>query len=95
MIAIVPKDADSQSSLHKALDDYKHPFPAVLYAGCYQVQATVLANSPLGWSNMDSFQPLADAQIDCLLPGAKLTNWQVPWLLLNGETVQGDGRGSA
>jgi len=92
VIAFIPGDDDSRGALRKQFDNFKHPFPATLYAGYYQVQATLLADSILGWSELQSFLPLVDAQIDCLLPGAQLTHWQVPWLLLNGQVVQGDGR---
>ena len=71
---------------------FKHPFPATLRAGPYQVQATVPAKSNLGWSSLAAFLPRVDAQVDCRLTGAQLTGWRVPWLLRNGQSVQGDGR---
>jgi hypothetical protein len=95
VIAFIPGDDDSRSALRQPFDNFKHPFPATLFAGCYQVQATLLSNYLVGWSELQSFLPLVDAQIDCLLPGAQLTRWQVPWLLLNGQVLQGDGRAPA
>ena len=38
VIAIVPNDPDSQTSLRQRFGGHTHPFPAVLFAGCYQVQ---------------------------------------------------------
>jgi hypothetical protein len=92
VVAFVPADADSLNALRQEFDNFKYPFAATLYAGPYQVRATLLADSKLGWSSLTAFLPLADAQIDCLVPGARLTGWRVPWLLLNGLLVQGDAR---
>jgi hypothetical protein len=92
VVAFVPGDDDSLNTLRKQFDNFKFPFAATLVAGPYQVQATLLADSQLGWSSLTAYLPLVDAQIDCLVPGARLAGWRVPWLLLNGELVQGDGR---
>jgi hypothetical protein len=92
LLAIVPADAESQAGMRQQFSSDKLSCPANLYMGPYQVRANVLADNQPGWSQLDMFVPVAEATIDCLLPGASMTGWQVPWLLLNGAAMQGHGR---
>ena len=91
--ALMPADEDGANTLRQEYSHFKYPFPSALYVGAYQVQGTLLVDNPLGWQDLRGFVPVADAQIDCLAPGARLSAWRLPWLLLNGALVQGDARG--
>ncbi|MBI4790469.1 MAG: hypothetical protein HY782_25850 [Chloroflexi bacterium] len=88
IVAIIPNDQASLESAQKAFKDYRHPMDVVVYAGPYRIHAKLMADtadrkrSPFA---MTQIIPLTDAEIECQLPGAKLTKLPVAWLLLNGS----------
>jgi len=92
VVAIVPRDEASLQAAQKAYSDYVNPINAVMYAGPYLIRANVMSDdtdrdsSPFSTAQV---VPLADAVIDCQLPGAKLAGYHVPWLLLNGAKLHG------
>ena len=92
MLALAPLDSVSQTALRDAYAHFKFPFAATLLVGPYRVRGSLLLNSDNGLADLTTFMPMAEATFDCLLPGGQLSNWRVPWVLLNGRAVQGDVR---
>ncbi len=92
IVMIIPGDEASRKAAPRDYRDYRHPFRAVIYAGPYVIRATVLSDSEeTGMLFVDhkGFIPLRDAEIDCQLPGSRLTGLKVPWLVLNGGLLHG------
>jgi len=92
LLALAPLDPDSQTALRDAYAHFKFPFAATLLVGPYRVRGNLLLYSNSGLADLTTFVPMAEATFDCLLPGSQLSNWRVPWVLLNGVAVQGDVR---
>lgn len=95
VVAIIPNDESSSETAKKAFKDYRYPIEVAIYSGTYYIRAKLMADnssqkkSPFA---MTGIIPLTDAEIDCQLPGAKLTKFSVPWLLLNaGASLHGYG----
>jgi hypothetical protein len=92
MLALAPLEPVSQTALRDAYAHFKFPFAATLLVGAYRVRGNLLLDSNNGLADLTTFMPMAEATFDCLLPGGQLSNWRVPWVLLNGIAVQGDVR---
>jgi hypothetical protein len=91
VIAIIPQDDACLRAAQKEFKDFQSEFPATFLAGAYCIQGTLLSEDEDGTTNAPNFIPVRDARIDCLAPNAKLTGFQVPWLLVFGRTLQVDG----
>jgi len=103
VVAIIPNDDASRQDALKAFKDWKYPIKATIFAGPYCIRGTVMAPKANGfqlpdapgtltWTNWGGGGfPIMDAEVDSLLPGAKLTGLRVPWLLLNAWVIQGFG----
>jgi hypothetical protein len=92
LVAVIPNDDPSRQAAQHAFREYQTPRPAVFYAGPYVVAGTFLAIPSSGavlFNKQRSLRPVVEAQVDCLLPGARLKGWRVPWLLLNGLLLHG------
>lgn len=95
VVAIIPNDESSLETAKKAFKDYRYSIEVIVYLGTYCIRAKLMTDnsnqkhSPFA---MTGIIPLTDAEIDCQLPGAKLTKFSVPWLLLNaGASFHGYG----
>ncbi len=95
VVAIIPNDETSLETAKKAFNDYRHPLEVLVYSGTYRIHAKLLSDTASQKQSlfaMTGIIPLTDAKIDCQLPGAKLKNFSVPWLLLNaGASLHGCG----
>lgn len=92
LVAVIPNDDPCRQAAQHAFKDYHQPLPVGVYVGPYLVQGQYLSDSSgrgILFPNENSLRPVADAQIDCLLPGSKLKGWRVPWLLLHARQVHG------
>jgi hypothetical protein len=90
VVAIIPADDASLAAAKKAYKAHRHPLDAVIYAGPYLLRAKLLSDHPDASRSPFSdnwLVPLADVVIDCQVPGARLTTFRAPWLLLNGALV--------
>ena len=92
MLALAPLDAGGQTALRDAYARFKFPFAVTLLVGSYRARGNLLLDGDDGLADLTTFVPMAEATIDCLLPGGQLSNWRPPWVLLNGVAVQGDVR---
>ncbi len=92
VVAFIPDNEECTSALKQQFEKFKYPFAASFMAGPYLIRGTLLSNyAAITWDTT-AFFPVAQASLACQLPGAKLTGLQVPWLLLNGATVQAGGQ---
>ena len=92
LIAVIPNDDTSRQASQHDFKDYRQSLLAAFYVGPYLIQGQYLADPADGsvlFREEKSLRPIADAQIDGLLPGSKLKGWRVPWLLLNGRLLHG------
>ena len=72
---------------------HQNPMTAVVFAGPYAMRGTILSEKQAIFQVDDEWglTPMQAVVFDYQLPGAKLTNWQVPWLLLNSRLIYGFG----
>ncbi len=92
LVAVIPNDDPSRAAAQAAFSDYRQPLPAAFNVGPYVISGSYLADpgdNGLLFRDEKSLRPIADAKIDCLLPGSKLKAWRVPWLLLNARQLHG------
>ena len=93
--------ASDDASLQAAgatYDSYMQAVPAVLYAGPFTIQGTLTPEDKDVneiFLEERGFVPVINAVIDCQLPGAKLTGYRMPWMLLNGGLLHGYGMSAA
>jgi hypothetical protein len=82
VVALVPRDDTSRTAAQKAFKDYRQGIATVIYAGPYLIRGTALSDhatrveAPLAGDA--SLLPDIDAEIDCQIPGAKLTGFRAP-----------------
>jgi hypothetical protein len=92
IVAIIPRDNASIEAAKKAYEDYITFVRAELYAGSYLIRGDLMSNlddKEIDFDEQSGFLPVINAEIDHLLPGAKLHSYRVPWLLLNGDLLHG------
>jgi|SRR5579859_3175458 len=92
LVAVIPNDDASRAAAQKAFSDYRQPLQAAFYAGPYVILGNYLSDpSDAGilFRDEKSLRPLANAEINCQLPGSTLKSWRVPWLLLNARQLHG------
>jgi hypothetical protein len=90
VIAVIPRDPASLQAAQKAFREYRYPLPVEIYAGPYRLRGQLLSDSSIPRRSpflMNQVVPLVEAEIDNLLPGAKLSGLRSAWLLLNGGGV--------
>ncbi len=90
VIAVIPRDLAGLQAAQKAFREYRYPLPVEVYAGPYRLRGKLLSDSSIPRRSpflMNQVVPLVEAQIDNLLPGARLSGLQADWLLLNGGGV--------
>ena len=90
VIAVIPRDEASLQAAQKAFREYRYPLPVELYAGSYRLRGKLLSDSSIPKRSpflMNQVAPLAEAEIDNLLPGASLLGLRAEWLLVNGGGV--------
>jgi hypothetical protein len=90
VIAIIPRDPASLQAAQKAFREYRYPLPVEMYAGPYRLRGQLLSDSSIPRRSpflMNQVVPLVEAEIDNLLPGARLSGLRADWLLLNGGGV--------
>jgi len=90
VIAVIPRDGASLLAAQKAFREYHYPLPVEAYAGPYRLRGKLMSDSSIPTRSpflMNQVVPLVEAEIDNLLPGARLNSLQAEWLLLNGGGV--------
>jgi hypothetical protein len=90
VIAVIPRDPASLQAAQKAFREYRYPLQIESYAGPYRLRGKILSDSSIPRRSpflMNQVVPLIEAEIDNLLPGAKLSGLGASWLLLNGGGV--------
>lgn len=93
--AIVPRDDAGRAAAQAAFKDCRNGIAAVMYAGPYLIRGTALSDhetrldSPL--SADVSLLPVIDAEVDCQRPGARLTGFRAPYLLLHSGAIASFG----
>jgi hypothetical protein len=94
VIAVIPRDQASLQAAQKAFQEYRNPLQVEIYAGPYRLRGKLLSDSTIPRRSpflMNQIVPLAQAEIENLLPGASLPGLQAPWMLLNGGMLHGYG----
>ena len=86
VVAFIPQDETGTQALLKAAPGKTFSFRAVIYAGPYIIQASLL---PGDLFERSAFIHAQDAEINCQVPGAQLKAFTAPWILFNIELVQG------
>ncbi len=87
VIAVIPRDPASLQAGQKAFREYRYPLNVEVYAGPYRLRGKLLSDSSIPRRSpflMNQVVPLVEAEIDHLLPGARLGSLRAEWLLLNG-----------
>ena len=87
VIAIIPRDEASLQAAQKAFREYRYPLPVEIFAGPYRLRGKILSDSTIPKRSpflMNQVVPLAEAEIENLLSGAKMKGLRADWLLLNG-----------
>ena len=87
VIAIIPRDKASLQAAQKAFREYRYPLPVEIFAGPYRLRGKILSDSTIPKRSpflMSQIAPLAEAEINNLLPGARMKGLRADWLLLNG-----------
>jgi hypothetical protein len=77
VVAVIPRDEASRQAAQRAYQD----------AGPYRLRGKILSDSTIPRRSpflMNQIVPLVEAEIDNLLPGARLSDLRADWMLLNG-----------
>jgi hypothetical protein len=91
-LAVIPRDESSLKAAREAFNEYQYPFHVVLYAGPFIIRGTMLSNDeddPTPFYENFTFFPMIEADIDCLIPGSKLSRLNAPFLALNSIYLHG------
>ena len=88
IIALIPRDDASLEATRAAFEDYEYPFRAEIFAGPYLVRGELMSNIE-DEPNYLTFAAVKDAEIESLLPGAKMSRLNSSLLILNGMHIHG------
>ena len=88
IIALIPRDDASLEAARSAFEDYEYPFHAEFFAGQYLVRGALMSDIEEE-PNFNLFAVVKDAEIESLLPGAKMGRLSFPLLILNGMHIHG------
>jgi hypothetical protein len=88
IIALMPRDDASLQAARAAFEDYEYPFRAEIFAGQYLVRGALMSDSEDS-PNYLNFVTVKDAEIESLLPEAKMGHLSFPLLFLNGMHIHG------
>lgn len=90
VLAILPRDEASLQAAQKAFKEYRYPLPVEVFAATYRLRGRLLSDSTIPGRSpfaISQLIPLAEAEIESLLPGARLTGLRADWMLLNGNVM--------
>ena len=90
VVAVIPRDAAGSAYALKRNSGSSHPIPANVYAGPYLLRGTILSPDK-ELSILAGYQSFAmqAVTIDSLAPGARLRDFQAPYVIVRTHKLHG------
>lgn len=86
--ALMPRDDAALEAARAAFEDSEYPFRVEIFAGQYLLRGVFMSDME-DEPHFITFIAVKDAEIESLLPEAKMSHLSFPFLILNGTHIHG------